>query len=915
MKTESGNIEKSLPDGVCFKLSWRSYQQRILHELGMHLSDDHLHVVAAPGSGKTVLGLEVIRRLNRPTLIFAPTRAIRDQWIDRFISLFCPSQFDAGRWISKDIRKPAFITVSTYQGLHSLYMGKSREDQSEEEVEGKNKSRLKIGKKAPKAIEQLVSSGFGVVVLDEAHHLRSEWWRCLIDLKSRLKSPRIVALTATPPYDVSTLEWHRYNEMCGAVDAEICVPELVWHENLCPHEDYVYFSLPVKSEQSQIGQFRKEVGAFLKSLESNMQFTLMLASHRAIGAPEEHIDQVLDDPEFFSSAAIYLHRVGGVKVKKLFKVLGISVKLCPGLTVAMEEAILTGCLYTHADEFAEERDFLDSIARHLKRSGAIDKRKIHLQSNKNLTKMLVSSISKLQSIEDIVRVENDSLGNSLRMVILTDYIHREDLPRGAEDVNELKRIGVVPIFEKIRRAGIKGIRLGILSGSMVVIPVCVKEDFKKLAVKNEVDCSKIKFSSLGCDCEYCHVSIVGLDEQKLVKIVTMLFNGGGITVLVGTKSLLGEGWDAPSINSLVLASFVGSFMLSNQMRGRAIRVERGNSEKASNIWHLVCVETEAVGTGHDFATLKRRLKSFVGVSRLEPTIENGHERLGIFMEQFSREDVDSFNEKTVVAAVDREKLRLRWAQALVNSEDMSMKDFVQADSSGTPRSFVFANAIISILWQFFAWGLMCICLMILSSETVKSGVSGKVFLEFFIKSISFLLLIAAIVTMPFCLKALYLFVRHGPVAGSIKQIGKAVVHSLACANLLETDIGKLRVEARKNKRGQVLCRLKNGSTYENKMFVDSMEQVLGEIDNPRYLIVRKSSFLGIGRKDYHAVPDLLGGRKETANRFMKLWKKYVGPSELIYTRSVEGRKLLLKARNAAMSTAFVRRCERKKLWQ
>jgi hypothetical protein len=34
---------------------------------------------------------------------------------------------------------------------------------------------------------------------------------------------------------------------------------------------------------------------------------------------------------------------------------------------------------------------------------------------------------------------------------------------------------------------------------------------------------------------------------------------------MATKSLLGEGWDAPCINALMLAGFVGSFVLSNQM--------------------------------------------------------------------------------------------------------------------------------------------------------------------------------------------------------------------------------------------------------------------------------------------------------------------------------------------------------------
>jgi superfamily II DNA or RNA helicase len=80
----------TFPPDIRFRKPWRSYQQRVLDELKDHLDDNHLHIIAAPGSGKTVLGLEVMRRLNRPALILSPTVAIRDQWVDRYIGLCGP---------------------------------------------------------------------------------------------------------------------------------------------------------------------------------------------------------------------------------------------------------------------------------------------------------------------------------------------------------------------------------------------------------------------------------------------------------------------------------------------------------------------------------------------------------------------------------------------------------------------------------------------------------------------------------------------------------------------------------------------------------------------------------------------------------------------------------------------------------
>ena len=62
---------------------WRDYQARVLEVMNSHLGDERLHLVAAPGAGKTVLGLEIVRRLARPALVFAPTVAIREQWVQR----------------------------------------------------------------------------------------------------------------------------------------------------------------------------------------------------------------------------------------------------------------------------------------------------------------------------------------------------------------------------------------------------------------------------------------------------------------------------------------------------------------------------------------------------------------------------------------------------------------------------------------------------------------------------------------------------------------------------------------------------------------------------------------------------------------------------------------------------------------
>ncbi len=130
------------------------------------------------------------------------------------------------------------------------------------------------------------SLGVRTLVLDEAHHLRNEWWKCLADLNKHLSKPTVVALTATAPFDVSPFEWERYIGLCGPIDSEISVPELVAQKNLCPHQDYVYMSAPLQAEQQEIREFRQEAEAFVQRLCADQEFAAALESHACVSRPQ-----------------------------------------------------------------------------------------------------------------------------------------------------------------------------------------------------------------------------------------------------------------------------------------------------------------------------------------------------------------------------------------------------------------------------------------------------------------------------------------------------------------------------------------------------------------------------------------------------------------------------------------------------
>ena len=207
-----------------FHGTFRDYQQNVLANIDKHLEDKKVHIVAAPGSGKTILGLEIIRRLGSPALILSPSVTIRQQWGQRFREKFLPQHEEVGDYVSFRLQQPGLLTSVTYQSIHSAYNripDKADPDDEEYDAGCADYSGFDL-------IQTVRDQKITTICLDEAHHLKSEWQRSLEKFIAAVQGEvYIIALTATPPYDSAPSEWNRYTALCGEIDEEIGVPELV----------------------------------------------------------------------------------------------------------------------------------------------------------------------------------------------------------------------------------------------------------------------------------------------------------------------------------------------------------------------------------------------------------------------------------------------------------------------------------------------------------------------------------------------------------------------------------------------------------------------------------------------------------------------------------------------------------------
>ena len=873
-----------------FAYPWRPYQKRVLKGLDRLLSDRKLHIVAAPGSGKTILGIEVVRRMGEPALVLSPTRTIRDQWVERLRHFVPGSTPRPPTWASTDLDAPGWYTSITYQALHTRERLQDEDDDTDTATSEKAAGRAPTATELKDVTKRMQTAGVRTIVLDEAHHLRRAWWGALWRLAQALDAT-IVSLTATPPYDAIGEEWSRYEELCGPIDEEISVPELVRSGTLCPHQDYVWAVEPVEAERERVATHDRNVHALLQELSTDAAFIAHVERHPWIVASEPDGEAVLAAPRQAAALLVFLKHAGRRLPKPLLRLLASEPRHVPAMDPTWWEPFLEHALFSEA--WGVDGDFIayrETLVARMRNDGLLWRKTLRLRQPPSIVSALRMSRSKVDACGEILRVERRLRGEALRAVVLTDFI-RDDAPEADDGP-----LGAWPVFKQLLEGAVEDAPyMGLLTGRLALVH---RSRFEALCDAAD---RAVREATWNASTDLVRVEGASGD---VVRGMTALLNRGDLRVLVGTRSLLGEGWDAPPVNALVLLSYVGSFMLSNQMRGRAIRKDPNAPDKVSSIWHVVSVEPRAESGMVDWEALDRRFGAFVGLRSDAPVLESGFQRLALSTpsggERLGALNVESVRRREQIHTVPG-----RWREAIGDASEGRIAPSLDSEQPPSAKRYlqrgvlkasfltaVFAAMVVTGWWVLdrgdsptLRWGLMV------------AGALGVLF------------------TLPRLLGVLWMYWRHVPPEGTLKQIAHALCDALCDVGVLETPRNKLKVRVRALKHGGFSGYLKGGSFFEQGVFADALAEVLGPIGNPRYLITRPGKGRWKHHNEVHAVPALLGTNREKADALLRPWIERLGSSELIYTRNPEGRAALLKARARSFSANFEKRARRTDRWR
>jgi superfamily II DNA or RNA helicase len=892
-----------------FPHPWRPYQERVLAALPALAADKRLHVVAAPGSGKTVLGLEIFRFLGLPTVVLSPTRTIRDQWLARLADFLPPGSAGPPAWAGRDLAELSFFTSLTYQALHTRARLAAAADPDAAETAELAAEQDSAGPSKTEVADVVLgmrAAGVRVLILDEAHHLRSDWWAAISQVVAGLEDVTLVALTGTPPYDVLGHEWSRYVELCGPIDEEISTPELVKAGTLCPHDDYVWLTSATPEEVAQLRGKRDAVQVLFATLRADPAFAAEVAAHPWAREPHAHLSELMAAPETAMALATLL-RAAGQPAVSLETVIDAGEQDLPPLEADHWQLVLREYLFGAQWPDGPDAVRRRALSQRLRQDGLLRRRELSLTPGGGQWPQLATSAAKVAACLQIHEVESRERGDRLRQVILTDYIRDEELqrPAGASP----PALGAWPVFQRLAAAPGSAGRtdLALHTGRLTVV-------HRALVTHLEAEIAEpVQTRPVATLPEYAEVLAGG--SARLTGPLTRLLSRGEIRVVVGTRALLGEGWDAPVVNSLVLASTVGSYMTTNQMRGRAIRTDPGQPDKIASIWHLgayahlpsLLQPEEDEWHVRDLEEMARRFDTFVGLAAKQPVITGGLNRLDVAFHRRGecRPPVRAERNNAEMAARlrDRQGAAARWQQALDLSEIGRVVPSVRVPHPPRFKLLRYPGTLLVLLLQAGALA------MTLAIPAVSSA--RRLPLVYLVLAVAVLL---TVLVGPKAVRIGLLYLRHLPVDGSVRQIGLAVRDALCETGLLPATLRTTKVIVRQEADGVFHLALGDGTFAERSLYADCLYQVLAPIRNPRYLITRRSRHLGAERTDHHAVPSLLGTHTERANAFLRAWNARVGPGELVYTRSDAGRAALVRAQARAYANAVDKAVKRMDHW-
>ncbi|MBX9688324.1 MAG: DEAD/DEAH box helicase family protein [Candidatus Obscuribacterales bacterium] len=709
--------------GLAFRHPLRRYQQEIIEltRLKLEKGERAIHIVAPPGAGKTIIGLQLATQLEHNTLIISPTTTIQAQWGEK-LNLFLPAgqeESSTEQLLGTHEDKPLKpITLLTYQVLSTpgreqeyleklahkswvdelLSTGLSQGDAEirilelmqnnkkayEKEI-SRHVTRLRrklsdlldlkevLHPNAINLIQALRRQKFRTVIFDECHHLTDYWAAIMTHVLKQLDNPIIIGLTGTPPEGKSQNQENRYLSLVGEIDYQVPTPALVREGGLAPFQDLVYFTVPTITEEKFLDEQHEAFHSLLQELAEGENSLLTKWV-------DERVENICKDngwKGFVSRNSdlacafiryMYKYRMP-LPLDLEFSENFMQFPFIEDWMCLLEDFTLN---YLKVSASTDNHELYERIRQAIAKLGyGLTEKGLRKQASP-VDRVLAFSKSKAAAVADILEVEYRNLDERLRAVVVTDFERMSATAvKQAKGVLNEESGGAISVLREVLKTNVSQyLNPCLVTGSLILVDNRIASQFIS-ALQEMLEAENLSFKLALIDHPdeaFCEVSASSTEwEARLyVRLATKVLERGITKLLVGTRGIFGEGWDCQALNTLIDLTTTTTPVSVKQLRGRSIRINTNDplgAHKVANNWDVVCIAPYLEKGLNDYQRFARKHAGYFGIcddGQIECGVGHVHPSFSELTPAEVFANQEEFNQEMKLRALAREGIYSLW---------------------------------------------------------------------------------------------------------------------------------------------------------------------------------------------------------------------------------------------------------------
>nr|WP_241728396.1 DEAD/DEAH box helicase family protein [Nocardioides zeae] len=601
-------------------------------------------VVMPPGSGKTYVGLGLAQLARAATgatvVVLVPTTAVQGQWI--------AAAADLGLEASTDRSVTAEVTVLTFQAVAHLVPPTEEPPpdaavdpegdplELPEEIDGIADTEIgaRLHENGSDLVARLTELSPLLVVLDEAHHLLEAWGSLLVETLAHLGNASVVALTGTPRGGVGGEQRLALTTYFGSTAYEASAVDLVRQGDLAPYAELAWFTEPTAAEVTWMGEAPLRLAELVALLDApgfgstsmrdwlRLRFVTPTRSwrRRVSWTSLAAADPAVADALLRHAHAGEVDLPGGARLRR-------EHRRPPTLEdrMLLVDDWLRRCVAPSDDP--RDAEVLAVLRRTLPAVGWVWTRHGVRRGREMADRVLARSEAKSVACVEILHHTVGVLGPRMRMLVLTDHESASStVPMTVRGVVDGKAGSAWAVLDELTHDRATDLLQPVLvTGRTVAGTPATMTDLASFVAERDPDLGatlRVEPVPLA-SAEAGRVPLARLvgerrpdgslpwQAHRWIGEVTAYLTAGRTQVLVGTRSVLGEGWDARCVTGIVDLTTPTTHQSAVQVRGRSLRTDPAWPEKVAVNWTPVCVAEGHPSGAQDWERLVAKLEGYV----------------------------------------------------------------------------------------------------------------------------------------------------------------------------------------------------------------------------------------------------------------------------------------------------------------